>query len=50
MLRAALAQAKTHPDSTKFTILCRFFSKNLSALTMLFYSFIKILAPEILHP
>jgi hypothetical protein len=34
--------------ATLFTIFCRFFSKNDSALTMLFYSFIKIPAPEIL--
>jgi len=37
-------------DRTKFTIYCRFFSKNDSALTMLFNSFIKILAAEILPP
>jgi hypothetical protein len=37
-------------DRTKFTIFCRFFSKNKSALTMLFNSFIKIPPPEILPP
>jgi len=37
-------------DRTKFTIYCRFFSKNDSALTMLFNSFIKIPLPEILPP
>ncbi|HBU93671.1 MAG TPA: hypothetical protein DEF22_05845 [Leclercia adecarboxylata] len=35
-------------NRTKFTINCRFFSKNDSALTMLFNSFIKIPPPEIL--
>ncbi|RTN92749.1 homocysteine S-methyltransferase, partial [Enterobacter hormaechei] len=35
---------------TKPTILSRFFSKNESSLAILFYSFIKLPAPEILPP
>ncbi|EFC55756.1 hypothetical protein ENTCAN_07351 [Enterobacter cancerogenus ATCC 35316] len=42
-----------HPaqnNRTKPTILSRFLSKNESSLAILFYSFIKIPAPEILPP
>ncbi|MCM8358553.1 hypothetical protein M8U55_15735, partial [Enterobacter hormaechei] len=44
------AAATRRNNRTKFTILSRFFSKNESSLAILFYSFIKILAPEILPP
>ncbi|MFV8110141.1 hypothetical protein ACNQ0S_15100, partial [Enterobacter cloacae complex sp.6700816] len=37
-------------NRTKPTILSRFFSKNESSLAILFYSFIKLPAPEILPP
>ncbi|MFV9142257.1 hypothetical protein ABQ355_18635, partial [Enterobacter hormaechei] len=46
--RRVTPPATRRNNRTKFTILSRFFSKNESSLAILFYSFIKVLAPEIL--
>ncbi|MEP8797825.1 hypothetical protein ABKV65_12240, partial (plasmid) [Enterobacter hormaechei] len=46
--RPGKRSATRRNNRTKFTILSRFFSKNESSLAILFYSFIKFLAPEIL--